>query len=155
MLTPKNQLADMLTQGSLTRDEWCNLLRLSKIMKFSLFSRSHSRSVKKATTISKRIQERKTEGEPAVAKPRSVCSISTNLNREQSSFSGNPQLDSGSVQRSCGKLPATCSQVWKEDKPSQGSCGKLQRGSLCERSGKLQRIMKSNWIRSGWTTMIC
>ena len=38
--------------------------------------------------MSKRIQERKTEGELAVAKPRSVCLISTNLNREQSSSFG-------------------------------------------------------------------
>ena len=72
MLTPKTQPADMLTKGSFTRDEWCDLLRLCNIMIFSRFSRSHVRSVEKATTMSKRIQERKTEGEPAVAKPRSV-----------------------------------------------------------------------------------
>ena len=71
-----NQLADLLTKGSFTRDEWCNLLRLFNIMNFSLFSRSHFRSVEKATTMSKRIQERKKEGEPAVAKPRSVCWVS-------------------------------------------------------------------------------
>ena len=74
--------------------------------------RSHFRLVEKAIVTSKRIQERKTEGEPVVSKPRSVCWISRNLNREQtSSFGpnasdvlGNPQVDSGSVQRSCGKL---------------------------------------------------
>ena len=122
-----------------------------------MFSRSHFRSVEKVTIVSKRIQERKTEEEPSEVKPRSECLISTSLNRGQSSSfgpdasnaPGNPQLDSGSVQRSCGELqrnrnpnPATCSQVWKEDKLSQGSCGKLQRGNLCERSGscgKLQR----------------
>ena len=32
MLTPKNQLADLLTKGSFTRDEWCNLLRLFNII---------------------------------------------------------------------------------------------------------------------------
>ena len=57
--------------------------------------------------MSKRIQGRKMEGEPAVAKPRSVCLISTSMNRWQSSFFGpdvsnilwNPQLDSGSVKK--------------------------------------------------------
>ena len=98
----KNQLADMLTKGSFTRDECCNLLRLFNIMKFSTFSRSHFRSVENATTKSQRIQERKTEGEPAAAKPKSVWLISTSLNRGQSSSCGpdvsnipaNPQLDS-------------------------------------------------------------
>ena len=40
----QNLLADMLTKGSFTRDEWCNLLRLFNIMKFSLFSRGNFRS---------------------------------------------------------------------------------------------------------------
>ena len=66
----KSQLAaDLLTEGSFTRDEWCNLLRLVNMLNFSMFSRTHVRSVEKATVI----QERKMEGEPAVAKPRSVC----------------------------------------------------------------------------------
>ena len=34
----KNQLADLLTKGCFTRDEWSNLLRLSNIMNFSMFS---------------------------------------------------------------------------------------------------------------------
>ena len=37
----KNQLADMLTKESFTRDEWNNLLRLFNIMSFSMFSCSH------------------------------------------------------------------------------------------------------------------
>ena len=37
----KNQLADMLTKGSFTRDEWDHLLRLLNIMYFSIFSCSH------------------------------------------------------------------------------------------------------------------
>ena len=55
--------------------------------------------------MSKRIQEQKMEGEPAVAKPRPVCLISIILNRGQYSSFGpdvcnipeNLQLDSGSV----------------------------------------------------------
>ena len=72
--------------------------------------RSHFRTVEKATTVSKRIQERKNDEETAVAKPRSVCLISTSLNKGQSSssgpgvsnISGNPQMDSGSGEGAAG-----------------------------------------------------
>ena len=37
ILIPKNQLADMLTKGNVTRDEWNHLLRLFNIMNFSIF----------------------------------------------------------------------------------------------------------------------
>ena len=37
----KNHVADMLTNGSFTRDEWDHLLRWLHIMNFSMFSRSH------------------------------------------------------------------------------------------------------------------
>ena len=37
----KNQLADMVTKGSFTRDEWNRLLRLFNIMNFSMFSCRH------------------------------------------------------------------------------------------------------------------
>ena len=38
--------------------------------------------------------------------------------------------------------PATCSQVRKEDKPSQGRCGKLQRGDLLEFSGSCGKQLR-------------
>ena len=79
----KNQLADILTKGNFTCDEWCNLLCLVNFLNLSMFSRGHFRSVEKATTMSKRIQEKR-----AVAKPRSVCLISASLNRRQSSSFG-------------------------------------------------------------------
>ena len=154
----------MLTEGSFTRGDWCNLLCLVN-MDLSVFSRFHVRSVERATTLSKRIQEGKKEEEPAVAKPRSVCLISTSLNRGQSSSFGpdvsnileNPQLDSVSVNGAAGNCrrdivqnrlqnPETCSQVWKGDNQSQRSCGELQRdcvqGNMPKSSGgcgKLQR----------------
>ena len=43
-----NQLAEMLTTGSLTRDEWDHLLRLLNIMNFSMFSCSHCSFRRKA-----------------------------------------------------------------------------------------------------------
>ena len=64
--------------------------------------------------MSKIIQERKMEGELAVAKPRSVCLISASLIKGQSSSFGpdvpnireKPQLDSGSVKGARRKLQA-------------------------------------------------
>ena len=44
----KNQLADILTKESFTRDEWNHLVRLFNIMNFSMFSCSHFLSIKKA-----------------------------------------------------------------------------------------------------------
>ena len=93
---------------------------------------------------------------PAVAKLRSVCLISRNLNREQSSSSVPdascvpecPQLDSGSVQRGCGKLqrnrnptPATCSQVWQRRKPVSK-----------ELREKCSKQLESKLKRLGWNT---
>ena len=78
----KHQLSDLLVNGGFTRDEWCNLLCLVNIMNLPVFSRINFRSVEKATTMSKRIQERKEEA-PAEAKPRSVCFISTSWNKVQ------------------------------------------------------------------------
>ena len=88
--------------------------------------------------MSMRIQDRKMEEELAVAKPRSVCWISTYLNRGQFSSFGSdvsnvtrdPQLDSGSVKGAAGNSrrdtvqnrvqnPETCSQVLKGDTQSQ------------------------------------
>ena len=47
MLTPKTQLADMLTEESITRDEWDHLLRLINIVNLSMFSCSHFLSWKR------------------------------------------------------------------------------------------------------------
>ena len=129
MLTPKTH--------SLT----CWLKEVSRVMiflsgwhcgSFSLFSRSHFRSVEKATTMSKRIQERKEE-EPAVAKPRSLCLFSTSLNKGQSSSFGpdvsnipvNEQLDSGSVKGAAGNCVRD--HVQGNTLKSSRGCGKLQR----------------------------
>ena len=73
------------------------------IMNFSMFTRSHVRSIEKTSTMSKIIQEKKTGEELVVAKPRPVCLISTGQNRglsssfgpDVSNVPGNPQLDSG------------------------------------------------------------
>ena len=58
----KNQLADMLTKGRFTKDEWNHLLRLLNIMNFSTFYCSHFSHFlpdppRKQKTVSKRGQE--------------------------------------------------------------------------------------------------
>ena len=55
----KNQLVDLSTDGNCTRDEWCNRLCSTHIMDLPMLSRSHFRSMEKATTISKRFQLKK------------------------------------------------------------------------------------------------
>ena len=138
----QNQLADLLTKESFTHDTWSNLLRLINIMIFSMFSRSHFRSVEKANTMSKRLQERKTGQEPAVAKQRPTCFVSRNLlsvkqtsslGSGASNVPGNPRLDSNCVQDR-DQNPATNSQERQQDIPCQGNSWKLQ-CDVCERSG--------------------
>ena len=51
MLTPKNQLADMLTKGSFARDEWDHLIRLLNIMNFSMFACRHFSFKQKAKHV--------------------------------------------------------------------------------------------------------
>ena len=79
----KNQLADMLTKGDFTRDEWNHPLRLFNILTFSMFSCSHFLSIFKPSTMSKRVQERKTEDEFVVSTSRSAGLVSRNLSEKQ------------------------------------------------------------------------
>ena len=71
----KNQLADMLTKGSFTRDEWNHHLRLLNIMNFSMFSCSHfskflSYPIRKQSAMSNRRQEGTSEESSPMAKSR-------------------------------------------------------------------------------------
>ena len=70
----KNQLADMLTKRSCTRDEWNHLLRLFNIVNFSMFSCNHFSSIlcdsiRKQSAMSKRGQEVTSSGSSPMAKP--------------------------------------------------------------------------------------
>ena len=123
----KSHLADLLTEGSFTRNEWCNLLGVFHMLYISLFSRSHFRSVEKATTMSKRTKERKMEAELEVSvidfnKPeqRAILFFGSGCFREAAE-----NCERNFVRNS--PKTRTCSQVWKGDNLSQRSCGKLQR----------------------------
>ena len=71
------------------------------------------------------------------------------LGSDASNVRVNPQLDSESVPGSTWKLarnkdknPATCSQEMNKDKPRQGCCEKLQRGSVCDISGSCGQLQR-------------
>ena len=51
------QLADMLTWGNFTRDEWDHLLRLFNIMNFSMFSCSHFLSIERQTPCRRELRK--------------------------------------------------------------------------------------------------
>ena len=57
----KHQLADTLTKGNFTRDEWNNLLHLFKISHFSSTCCAKDSSLISCATMAKRIQEQKEE----------------------------------------------------------------------------------------------
>ena len=92
----KNQLADMLTKGSFTRDEWNNLLHLFNIMSNTTFSRSHFFLLNgKQAVMSKRSQESCSLDSPTVkATSRSFNLVShQSLSmRENSQMTINPTI---------------------------------------------------------------
>ena len=75
----KHQLADMLTKGSFTRDEWIHHLRLLHIKDFSIFSCSFLNNflrdpIRKQSAMSKRRPEGTSEESSPMAKPRPMKS---------------------------------------------------------------------------------
>ena len=75
----KNQLADMLTKESSTRDARNNLLILLNIMNLSMFFSSHFQTNRKQCVMSKSVQESTLKEGSAVAKPRPMNLVSKNL----------------------------------------------------------------------------
>ena len=61
--TKKKQLADMLTKGNFTRDEWNYLLRLFNVMSFSMFCCSHFSPSDNFEILSKRQMLERKPGE--------------------------------------------------------------------------------------------
>ena len=65
----KRQLADMLTKGNFTRDEWNSLLHLINISHFSSLCCAQNFSLTSCSTMAKRMQDQKEE-ESVVSKSR-------------------------------------------------------------------------------------
>ena len=85
MFDTKTQLADMLTNGTFTRDEWNQLLRLLNIMNLSMFSCSHFIPLKNSKSMLKRsMHERKPREEPALAKSKPMSLVSKRVSVNQS-----------------------------------------------------------------------
>ena len=106
----KNQLTDMLTKGSFTRDEWDHLLLLLNIMNFSMFSCSHFLSNRTQSVMSKRAQESTAQEGSAVAKPRPMKLVSRSAKKtppqdsSASSSLGCQEFDQSFVTPSARKL---------------------------------------------------
>ena len=72
-ITTKHQLADILSKGNFTRDDWNNLLHLFNISHFSSTCCAQNSSLISCTkTMAKRMQEQKGE-ERSVAKSKSTA----------------------------------------------------------------------------------
>ena len=86
----KHQIADILTKGNFTRDEWNNLLRLFNIRNFSSLRCTKSFSLISCITMAKRIQEQ-SEEERVVSKSRpAVMNMSSYLMSSSSSAASSP-----------------------------------------------------------------
>ena len=86
----KHQLADILTKGNFTRDEWNNLLHLFNISHFSSLRCTKNFSLICCITMAKRIQEPK-EGERVASKwPPAVMNTSSYLIATSSNAASSP-----------------------------------------------------------------
>ena len=86
----KHQLADMLTKGNFTRDEWNNLLHLLNICHFSSTCCTKNFSLISCSTLARRIQNQKVE-ERVVSKSRpSVMNMCSYFNVTSSYTASSP-----------------------------------------------------------------
>ena len=89
-LTPKHQVADMLTKGNFTLDEWNSLLHLFNGSHFSSTCCTENFSLIRCSTVAKRIQDRKEE-KRVVSKSRpAVMTTSSHFNATSSSAASSP-----------------------------------------------------------------
>ena len=141
----KNQLADMLTKGNFTRDEWNRLVRLVNIMSFAMFSCSHfspitnpSNHVEEADAGSKTLEKRnvwlrnlkpmmslvsKAADQSPIAlgssAPYSPGTLKAQSSNSNLAGTGRP------VARGLNENTASSSQVWYSDVNPSSSAGKL------------------------------
>ena len=107
--TPKNQLADILTKGNFTRDEWNHLLCLFNISYFSFTDCSEA--------MAKRLQQDSGE-ERVTAKSRPMMSL---IARVRSNISSSTSESPG--KRSHGNQNPWSAKAEREDRPGQPVVG--------------------------------
>ena len=141
-----NQLAEMLTTGSFTRDEWDHLLRLLNIMNFSMFHCSHVLSNRKQSVMSKRVHESTAKEGSAVAKPTPMCLVS----RNNLSAKKNPPQDS-SVLNSLGNQELDQSYVSPSCLGSTSGASEPRGSDLDERSlsEEPKEVARGQWLQFG------
>ena len=134
----KNQLADILTKGNFTRDEWNHLLCLFNISRFS--------SINSVKAMSKRTQEDAGKERVRVRDPTVLASIASKNLGNTKSESQNVPLSSINVQQTGTGRPVMLasssnssewnnddkwsSQEWKSGEMSKTSTGKLVSNKL-------------------------
>ena len=139
MLTPKTQLADMLTEESITRDEWDHLLRLINIVNLSMFSCSHFLSWKRGpqwrsrdqlVLVSNNLTSAKKDPPQDLSDPNSL---------------GNQELDQSCVSvrgrkllRNTNQNPTICSQERQQGQSS--STRKLGRRDESSNSARARKL---------------
>ena len=147
----KHQLADMLTEGNFTRDEWNSLLHSFNIIHFSSVCRTQNFSLNSCTkTMAKRIQEPKEE-DRIVAKSRPMAMHLASTVSTSSSSANHPiaSKSPGVLLASTGKPDARARRNSKPDAASS-SQGRLKdayfSGSMVEVAGRLSATQKSGII---------
>ena len=135
------QLADILTKGNFTRDEWNNLLHLFKISHFSSICCVKCSSLTSCSkTMAKRMQERK--GERSVGKSKSTAMNLSSHAPTSSSSAKSPKLAGNSIaSKSPGILIAT---VKLERRKRRNSKSDAQRRVL-------KRDCKMHTLAGWWT----
>ena len=85
----KHELADILTKGNFTRDEWNNLLHVFNVSHFSSTCCTKNFSLISCSTMAKRIQDQK-EGERVVSKSRPAAMNLSSFIATSSSTASSP-----------------------------------------------------------------
>ena len=144
----KNQLADILTKGNFTRDEWNHLL--------SLFNNSHFSSTICSAAMSKRVQQESGE-EQVTAKSRPVMNLTARMpSIVSSSTSSNPGKTSYRYQ-DLEKPVASDDRSGKPEKPSLTGYSKEDYGPSWSsqewKSGAVAHDRSGKPEKSSWNMM--
>ena len=120
----KDQLADMLTKGNFTRDEWNNLLSLFNISHFCSLCCSQNFSLTSCSkTMAKRMQEQEGDNR-IVAKSKPTMNLAFSVSTSapcRTGWSSTGKLDA----RDRNHDAASSSQGWQQDAFLDASSGKL------------------------------
>ena len=108
----KHQLADILTKGNFTRDEWNNLLHLFNISHVSLICCAKNFSLTSCTkTMAKRMQEQKQDNRIVAKSKPTAMNLAVTVSTSSSS------VNSPIASKRPGVFKASGRQIWCSGKP--------------------------------------